>query len=122
MTNHIKQDPDSITILLFAGNAVDIVNANPVKRLKKIAFDSTLDMKVPVGTWKLAYEDHAKVHAAIRSLELRVGRPIGILQDLQGPKIRVGTIKDGKIAVAAGSTTIADYIVDSGIRTAVPQD
>ena len=27
-----------------------------------------------------------------------------------------------KIAVAAGSTTIADYIVDSGIRTAVPQD
>ena len=47
------------------------------------------------------HEDHAKVHAAIRALETKVGRPIGILQDLQGPKIRVGTIKDGKIAVAA---------------------
>jgi pyruvate kinase len=47
------------------------------------------------------HDDHAKVHAAIRALETKVGRPIGILQDLQGPKIRVGTIRDGKIAVAA---------------------
>jgi pyruvate kinase len=47
------------------------------------------------------HEDHAKVHAAIRALETKVGRPIGILQDLQGPKIRVGTIRDGKIAVVA---------------------
>ncbi len=29
-------------------------------------------------------------------------RPIGILQDLQGPKIRVGTIRNGNIAVEAG--------------------
>jgi pyruvate kinase len=49
-----------------------------------------------------AQADHAKVHAAIRALEIEVGRPIGILQDLQGPKIRVGTIKDGKIVVEAG--------------------
>src|SRR6266571_2487580 len=48
------------------------------------------------------HEDHAKVHASIRALEQKVARPIGILQDLQGPKIRVGTIKDGKIAVIAG--------------------
>ena len=43
------------------------------------------------------HEDHARVHAAIRALEREVGRPIGILLDLQGPKIRVGTIKDGRI-------------------------
>src|ERR1700719_1900098 len=49
-----------------------------------------------------SHEGHAKVHAAIRALETKVGRPIGILQDLQGPKIRVGTIKDGKFAVTAG--------------------
>ena len=48
------------------------------------------------------HEDHARVHAAIRALEQEIGRPIGILQDLQGPKIRVGTIKDGKIEVKAG--------------------
>ena len=39
--------------------------------------------------------DHAAVHAAIRDLEREVGRPIGILQDLQGPKIRIGTVRDG---------------------------
>ena len=48
------------------------------------------------------HEDHAKVHASIRALEKELDRPIGILQDLQGPKIRVGTIKDGKIEVEAG--------------------
>ena len=31
------------------------------------------------------HDDHAKVHAAIRALEHKIGRPIGILQDLQGP-------------------------------------
>ena len=48
------------------------------------------------------HDDHAKVHAAIRALEQRVSRPIGILQDLQGPKIRVGTIRNEKITVTAG--------------------
>lgn len=49
-----------------------------------------------------AHADHAKVHAAIRALEEKAGRPIGILMDLQGPKIRVGTLRDGKIAVENG--------------------
>ena len=47
-------------------------------------------------------DDHARVHTAIRALEKDVDRPIGILQDLQGPKIRVGTVRDGRISVAAG--------------------
>ena len=34
-----------------------------------------------------------QVHAAIRSLERETGRPIAILQDLQGPKIRVGRLR-----------------------------
>ena len=50
------------------------------------------------------HEDHAAVHKAIRDLEADVGRPIGILQDLQGPKIRVGTLKDGAIVVKTGET------------------
>ena len=48
------------------------------------------------------HEDHAKVHAAIRTLEKEINRPIGILQDLQGPKIRVGTIANGNIEVRKG--------------------
>lgn len=49
-----------------------------------------------------AREDHAKVHAAIRALEVETGRPIGILLDLQGPKIRIGALRDGSLTVAAG--------------------
>ncbi|HEY2135933.1 MAG TPA: pyruvate kinase [Xanthobacteraceae bacterium] len=49
-----------------------------------------------------SHEDHARVHGAIRALETELGCSIGILQDLQGPKIRVGTIRDGRIQVAAG--------------------
>ena len=60
-----------------------------------------------VDTFRLNFShgvqaDHARVHAAIRALERDVGRPIGILQDLQGPKIRVGTVRDGRLSLAAG--------------------
>ncbi len=48
------------------------------------------------------HDDHAKVHSAIRALEREVGRPIGILQDLQGPKIRIGTLRDGRLDLVAG--------------------
>src|SRR5215475_2428166 len=50
------------------------------------------------------HEDHATVHAAIRALERDTQRPIGILMDLQGPKIRVGTLRDRKITVQSGET------------------
>ena len=39
---------------------------------------------------------HAATIAAIRALEKDVGRPIAILCDLQGPKLRVGQFKGGK--------------------------
>ncbi|MFV3131790.1 pyruvate kinase [Niveispirillum sp. KHB5.9] len=48
------------------------------------------------------HDDHAKVHAAIRALEKEVGRPISILQDLQGPKIRIGTLTAGKEELVTG--------------------
>jgi pyruvate kinase len=66
------------------------------------------------------HEDHAAVHAAIRALENDVGHPIGILQDLQGPKIRIGTLKDGALALSEGETI--RFVLDGrdGDRTSVP--
>ena len=60
-----------------------------------------------VDTFRLNFshgtqDDHADVHAAIRALERDMQRPIGILMDLQGPKIRVGTLRDKKISVRSG--------------------
>ena len=38
------------------------------------------------------HEEHAARISAIRQLSEKLGKPVGILQDLQGPKIRVGTL------------------------------
>ena len=44
----------------------------------------------------------------IRSIEHEVQRPIGILADLQGPKLRVGTFKDGPVMLKNGATFVLD--------------
>ncbi len=41
-----------------------------------------------------SYEDHGKVIKRIRTISVEMKRPLGILLDLQGPKIRTGTLKD----------------------------
>ncbi|MBR0755972.1 pyruvate kinase [Bradyrhizobium jicamae] len=66
------------------------------------------------------HEDHAKVHAAIRQLEKDIKRPIGILMDLQGPKIRVGTIAGGKINVEPGEAIRFVLNGTEGDRSAIP--
>lgn len=78
-----------------------------------------------VDTFRLNFshgsqDDHARVHAAIRALERTVGRPIGILQDLQGPKIRLGTLAGGRLDVASGETL--RFVLDGseGDRDAIP--
>lgn len=44
----------------------------------------------------------------IRSVEARNGRPIGILADLQGPKLRVGKFANTKVTLAPGQTFTLD--------------
>lgn len=44
----------------------------------------------------------------IRNVEKEIGRPIGILADLQGPKLRVGKFKDTKVELSAGQTFTFD--------------
>jgi pyruvate kinase len=44
----------------------------------------------------------------IRSIEHEVQRPIGILADLQGPKLRVGAFKDGPVMLKNGATFVLD--------------
>ncbi len=78
-----------------------------------------------VDTFRLNFShgtqaDHAKVHAAIRRLEQEVNRPIGILMDLQGPKIRVGTLREGRITVEAGENIRFVLSGSEGDRGAIP--
>src|SRR5471030_3246589 len=46
--------------------------------------------------------------AMIRSLEEQVGRPIGILVDLQGPKLRVGEFQNGAETLRRGDSFALD--------------
>ncbi|MGH7058741.1 MAG: pyruvate kinase [Stellaceae bacterium] len=49
------------------------------------------------------HADHGRSFAAIRQIEKDAGRPIGILADLQGPKLRLGTFAEGPVELAAGA-------------------
>jgi pyruvate kinase len=44
----------------------------------------------------------------IRALEEEYNRPIGILVDLQGPKLRIGTFADGSVQVEKGARFVLD--------------
>ena len=49
-----------------------------------------------------SHEDHRARFEVLRALEKETGRPIGILADLQGPKLRVGTFADGPVMLVEG--------------------
>jgi pyruvate kinase len=50
-----------------------------------------------------SHEQHAERYAIVRALEREHGRPIGVLQDLQGPKLRIGAFAHGPVELAAGA-------------------
>lgn len=55
----------------------------------------------------------------IRTVEAQSKRPIGILVDLQGPKLRIGTFADGDIALTPGQTFTLDSDDTPGDATRV---
>lgn len=71
-----------------------------------------------------SHEDHAKRIDLIRTIAKEEGCTIGILADLQGPKIRISRFKDKSISLEAGTTFIlnADLDKDVGDQTQVGLD
>ena len=58
------------------------------------------------------HEDHRKTYNLVRDLSKDLRRPVAILQDLQGPKIRVGTFVEGSIQLHRGEAfciTVEDF-------------
>jgi pyruvate kinase len=48
------------------------------------------------------HNDHDNSFRMIRDLEKKIGRPIGILADVQGPKLRVGKFAGGRVQLQTG--------------------
>ena len=67
-----------------------------------------------------SHADHAQRVAAIRALEREAGRPIGILTDLQGPKLRVGSMQGYAVELLQGATTRLDLDKAPGNADRIP--
>jgi len=64
------------------------------------------DAGADVFRLNFSHGSHAQHRASlqtIRRIEHERGRPIAILQDLQGPKLRIGTFADGPVELLAGA-------------------
>ena len=66
-----------------------------------------------------SHEDMSRRHRIIRDVSAAAGRPIGILADLQGPKIRCGTFAEGPVQLGPGDRFTFDLDDNPGDRTRV---
>ena len=60
------------------------------------------------------HAEHEQRFRAIRTLEERFGRPIGVLADMQGPKLRVGTFAEGHAILQADESFRLDLRDEPG--------
>ena len=65
------------------------------------------------------HADHLARYEAVRDLERDTGRPIGIMLDLQGPKLRIGRFEGGAVTLEAGQPFRLDLADKMGDTTRV---
>jgi pyruvate kinase len=84
---------------------------DPPEKLRKM-FDAGVDV-FRLNASHGVQEDHARRIQAVRQLSKEMGRNAGILLDLQGPKIRLGTFVDGGCYLEDGAVfTITTHAVE----------
>jgi pyruvate kinase len=93
----VSSTPDVISSLFHAG--VDVFRLN-----------------MSHGT----HAEHRKRVEAIRAMEKQVGRPIGVVIDLQGPKLRIGEFAHGPVELEAGASFRLDLDAAPGDASRVP--
>ena len=67
-------------------------------------------------------EDHTRRAALVREVARELGRTVGIMADLQGPKIRVGKFEQGRIQLAKGDRFVLDADCSLGTQERVGLD
>ena len=81
-------------------------------------------MKAGVDVFRLNFShgthaDHQSTYRIIRKLEGKFGRPVAVMADLQGPKLRIGTFKDDSIDLESGAKFRLDLRDTPGTKTRV---
>ncbi|MBI4194556.1 MAG: pyruvate kinase [Betaproteobacteria bacterium] len=69
--------------------------------------DTGLDV-VRVNFSHGAAAEHRKRVEMVRTIARKAGRAVGVLVDLQGPKIRIGKFRDGRVTLKAGERFVLD--------------
>ena len=64
--------------------------------------------------------EHEANAAEVRAAEVTLGRPIGLLADLQGPKLRLGVFENGKAELVAGEVFQLDMDAAPGDARRAP--
>jgi pyruvate kinase len=65
----------------------------------------------------MSHTSHERMYELVRTIraaEVEFGRPIAILADLQGPKLRLGAFAGGKANLAAGASFTLDSVDEPG--------
>ncbi|MCW0232339.1 MAG: pyruvate kinase [Ferrovibrio sp.] len=66
-----------------------------------------------------SHDDHLERIRSVRALEQQLNRPIGLLADLQGPKLRIGRFKAGAVDLIPGNKFRLDLNASEGDETGV---
>jgi pyruvate kinase len=66
------------------------------------------------------HKDQKARYDLIRAAETKFGRPIGVIADLQGPKLRVGTFAEGEVELESGAAFRLDMDDRPGDATRAP--
>lgn len=69
-----------------------------------------------------SHEDHLKVINSLRKISAEMRAPVAILQDLQGPKVRVGKFEAGFIEIKPGERLVITTAAILGREGLVPSD
>jgi pyruvate kinase len=68
------------------------------------------------------YENHAQLIQNLRQVSKKTGHPLAILQDLQGPKIRVGLLPEHGVELKEGDTVSFSTALDEYDGKVIPID
>lgn len=67
-------------------------------------------------------DEHIKRAEIVRNIAMKLGRPVGVLCDLQGPKIRIGKFELGKVTLKTGDLFVLDADCELGNQYEVGLD
>ncbi len=94
--------------------------SNAVETLEKMIFSGVNVVRINFSHGSV--QEHAERVRQVREIAVRLGRDVGVLADLQGPKIRIGQFAQGKVLLQAGQKFVFDITCQEGDETRVGLD